>query len=821
MDALTYGLATLVMREDLFENAMLPSEDPKRAVCHNFSCTHCGLINHVPKVVQPSKPRRLKRGNYFSQFTKKFSLGNGPADWVQEYLVTKESGKMLGTLVALSLARMPNLESFMWDMPTGILRDIWISLSSLGEYDPCRLSKVWVRFHDNRTALHDAGLVYPAPTRHDNVMLPNASIPLVSMPSYNKLEFSGHPTECPTFSTLPPLQSLTVLAIDELAYLEEISVLIGRSQDKLRELRIGLAPKINTSGYDDQHPTVHLFAAGTEMALLLNALHKTFDPRSEDYIYRPKSIVTETPSTKAKAGINASRMLASSQSPNLSHPVTSEPTSNGYSDDSRTDSAGSDSTFGLSSSMSPTSFNPEIPLSYASIDPALAHDSHADVGETLTPRQACENVGTSAARLPSENVAPPVAKSEGLPPTSPENNDTSVPQLTSPPRHSMESKIRNARLTLEVLELEGCLLNVFVLTQSVDFSMLTSLTLLHCEAADILWAQLTRQYPSLALKQKALVSAIHSQPDMNLEEQKPLRRIGTIDALPKDPRYQLNLKRIHTDTVSLSLITFLSKTLAPNSLEWLFLQDNPSFFSPITIDAIYKGPLRRHRGSLAKIMIDSSTGAAGSRSRSTSALKWMLNHDLLSFITSGKMTKLRELAMVVEYKDWHFLLQRLPDIPHLRSLYVPHIVNHVYGSEPNVKELAMGVVDVVTLRPEVELCYLGIFSKCFEILEKKHVAKRKHSITTHSTASEDTDEDSVDDDYHQSENDEEDEDGGVPAPEVSSPPAAAISDADDENISSSEEEEEVLMANKLKYKLREILFYDDKISIFKARHGRL
>ena len=52
----------------------------------------------------------------FSQYTRKFSLGNGPSDWVQEYLITKEGGKMLGTLVALTVARMPNLETFIWDV---------------------------------------------------------------------------------------------------------------------------------------------------------------------------------------------------------------------------------------------------------------------------------------------------------------------------------------------------------------------------------------------------------------------------------------------------------------------------------------------------------------------------------------------------------------------------------------------------------------------------------------------------------------------------------------------------------------------------------
>ena len=110
VDALTYGLATLVMREDLFESPHLANGELKTTACHNLRCNHCGLVNTVN--IRPdlgSQPWKSRRGNFFSQFVKKFSLGNGPPDWVQEYLVTKESGKMLGTLVALSLARMPNL----------------------------------------------------------------------------------------------------------------------------------------------------------------------------------------------------------------------------------------------------------------------------------------------------------------------------------------------------------------------------------------------------------------------------------------------------------------------------------------------------------------------------------------------------------------------------------------------------------------------------------------------------------------------------------------------------------------------------------------
>ena len=109
VDALTYGLATLVMREDLFGNPH-HADSNSIAAGRSFQCTHCGLTNLVSnRTDRLLQPRQLRRGNFFSQFVKKFSLGNGPPDWVQEYLVTKESGKMLGTLVALSLARMPNL----------------------------------------------------------------------------------------------------------------------------------------------------------------------------------------------------------------------------------------------------------------------------------------------------------------------------------------------------------------------------------------------------------------------------------------------------------------------------------------------------------------------------------------------------------------------------------------------------------------------------------------------------------------------------------------------------------------------------------------
>lgn len=107
------------MREDLFSYVAPQGGQLGRSGCAQYNCNHCGKVNDVDihsmgtaaKIWRP--PRR---GNMFSQYTRKFSLGNGPPDWIQEYLITKEGGKMLGTLVALTVARMPNLETFIWDV---------------------------------------------------------------------------------------------------------------------------------------------------------------------------------------------------------------------------------------------------------------------------------------------------------------------------------------------------------------------------------------------------------------------------------------------------------------------------------------------------------------------------------------------------------------------------------------------------------------------------------------------------------------------------------------------------------------------------------
>lgn len=156
---------------------------------------------------------------------------------------------------------------------------------------------------------------------------------------------------------------------------------------------------------------------------------------------------------------------------------------------------------------------------------------------------------------------------------------------------------------------------------------------------------------------------------------------------------------------------------------------------------------------------------------------------------------------------------------------MPYIADHVYGHQLNAKELALQLVDVVAIRPEIELCYMGFSSTCFELLENRHLDEPSWSRFDTSTApahagpggvdvtDENTDDDEDNDD--EPNNSSPAVDPALEDPDDSGSDLADGSNGDsDEDLSASEKQRPTL-------KLREILFYDDKVSIFKARHGRL
>ena len=149
----------------------------------------------------------------------------------------------------------------------------------------------------------------------------------------------------------------------------------------------------------------------------------------------------------------------------------------------------------------------------------------------------------------------------------------------------------------------------------------------------------------------------------------------------------------------------------------------------------------------------------------------------------------------------------------------------MHGTNVDPRELALQIVDIVALRPEIDLCYMGIASKCFEILENRRSSEAFDRPESHlgmnggtledegAGPGSDGDEDDDDDDGDEDVEDEAVEDGS----------GDTESDEDDEEDVETDDETGGTESGRgtARLRLREILFYDDKVAIFKARHGRL
>jgi hypothetical protein len=142
----------------------------------------------------------------------------------------------------------------------------------------------------------------------------------------------------------------------------------------------------------------------------------------------------------------------------------------------------------------------------------------------------------------------------------------------------------------------------------------------------------------------------------------------------------------------------------------------------------------------------------------------------------------------------------------LRSLYITHIRDAPHLTNFVPRELANQILSTVILRPEIELCYVGILSKCFEILEGPSDdgdlpdAENQATSGGENPAAEEDSEDDDESDTGDLDDDEDDldEDGGDDS-------ESDDGYADEEN-------------GKTGIRLREILFYDDKVEIFRARN---
>lgn len=639
------------MREETFSSPRIASLD--KPDDQSYRCKHCGEFNGQP--VLPTSPGkrivRLRRGNHFSQYTRKFSLGNGPRDWVQEYLINKEGGKMLGTLVALAIARMHNLESFVWDMPTGVPRDVWLALSSLGdcwiEKQP-RLEKLWVRWHDNRL------MIPPTPAQHPvgpiqataPGALDNSTSSIATVPVTTRLQLSYKHTEHPNLSIVPCLKSLSVLEMDEPAYFEELSVLIERSLDRLRELRLGLYAPIeqdalgwpsnvaaDNPGHIPGDTSLDYLTSGGPLGMIMSKIHDC----------RVRSQPLSTFVRENQIG-----EISSSNSSTKPNPANDIPEDASISENTlpivqasqapSKDTVVKETIDQLTQSTNELIVDSEIEPERATSDPV--HDSMRDISDDKASQPVNVALG-SATQAMDHTLTNPIDKNLNFDKRSLTENqyfsveNDPVTAGTSPP---VPNRLPARRLRLETLEMERMSLVWSILHKTIDWCILANLTLLSCGSHEQLWKGLRRTY---------------SPRPSNLSVSHPFE-------------YRLKFKKIHTDTVSTSLITFLKETLAPNSLETLFLQESGTYTSNVSVDAIYRGPLRRHRASLKTIMIDSSDRLSTNPARSQRWKKWIVNREVLSFLTSGKLSNMKELAMAVDYKDWVgcLLVSSVNDFPY-------------------------------------------------------------------------------------------------------------------------------------------------------------
>ena len=121
---------------------------------------------------------------------------------------------------------------------------------------------------------------------------------------------------------------------------------------------------------------------------------------------------------------------------------------------------------------------------------------------------------------------------------------------------------------------------------------------------------------------------------------------------------------------------------------------------------------------------------------------------------------------------------------------------------------------------------MGITTKCFEILEQKHfddTLSASHdmgAIPAHGGPTVDTDDDSDMD----NDNDEDEDEGSDSNGNAATTGEQGADESDNPDDSDTNTEDDMGSedgSKRMKLKLREILFYDDKVSIFKAGHRQL
>lgn len=132
------------------------------------------------------------------------------------------------------------------------------------------------------------------------------------------------------------------------------------------------------------------------------------------------------------------------------------------------------------------------------------------------------------------------------------------------------------------------------------------------------------------------------------------------------------------------------------------------------------------------------------------------------------------------------------------------------------EEVGLQIVDVIALRPEIKLRFLGIRNVRYEIVETR---RGSPGSDAESTVSDDAFSLSVSSGSHPPFSDVavDDEDAILPSDNESDLESHASRRATPDDASPRGHETEMATI----YQLREIFAYDDKVAIFKAKQGKL
>ncbi|KAI0396100.1 hypothetical protein F5Y17DRAFT_154582 [Xylariaceae sp. FL0594] len=583
VDALSHGLATLA-RPGRFALSVMTS-----------------------RRIPPGQPQGLARylaDHNYASYVRKFQINNAPPEITSEYLTTKESGVMMGTLAAMAVGRMVNLEEFAWDMGSGILPEVFIALARLGETERPKLQQAWIRMHSKSNPSTSRSSASSSPALDASIFQPQPAegspIPKLSTAIGNHVpadaktaapEPKGYADVTftyPTFSVMPPLKRLAALNIDDLAYLDELSILIERSAPQLVELRIGLSEAAAREDYA-------LPWDGPDLQQVDHEANWPGENRISNY--RLGGVL----------GVLVGRVY-----------------------DIRSNMEGEDT------------------------------DAAAATGASGEPTKT------------DETSQPDKAGSSETPDT------------------TLERKRLDGKLKLEKLALEKVGISPGVMLRALDWTNLTSLTILDCAFHRDLWRTLKK----------------HFQPISPAHDYDSPRGAS--------PKYRLALKHLHVEPASLAFINFVKETIAPNTIETLFLQHRQGKGKPLVpVHQLFNGLIKGHRASIQRLLIQ----AIPDRHYNHCQKKWAVKRENLAYILSGNLRNLTELGMIVRRKDWRRLRWQLPRLTKLQCLYVPYIVDAHFTGSGGERELALLVADTVTLRREMQLTCVGIVEKCYEIYE--------------------------------------------------------------------------------------------------------